>query len=204
MKNTLYLIVCCILILFSCKQKAKTTQNTAQPTTDTANQSNGYFNYQNTIIHSSYSDTVFVKFSSDSLEDCFTFYMPDGNINKTKSIIRITTKNGELIYEKVFQTNEIVNGYATYDILNDSEMEQYVLTEAKNVLAKTSFLYINNAKDNSLIKQTNKEDIQDYETFLECKNENRPLFCFRLYEENITYIGYSKIKKKVIDLIYCC
>lgn len=204
MKKALFLIVYLALILFSCKPKTESEQNIEQPSSDTTNQTNRYFDYQNTIMHSSYSDTVFVKFSNDTVEDCFTFYMPEGNINATKSIIRVTTKTGELIYENVFETSDIVNGYATYSIFNDSEMEQYVLTEARDVLAKNSFRYINNAEDDSIIKQTAKEDIQDYDTFLECQNENRPLFVFRLNEENMTFIGYSRIKNKVVDLIYCC
>lgn len=204
MKKSLFFIVYAALILFSCKPKTESTQNVEQPSSDMTNQTNIYFDYQNTIMHSSYSDTVFVKFSNDTVEDCFTFYMPAGNINATKSIIRITTKSGELIYENVFETSNIVNGYATDDIFNDSEMEQYVLTEARDVLAKTSFRDINNAEDDSIIKQTPKEDIQDYDTFLECQNENRPLFCIRFNEENMTFIGYSRMKGKVVDLIYCC
>ena len=211
MKNYLLLIFCFLAIIISCKQKTKSVEKAHQAnqtiennTIDTIGTADRYFNYQNTIIQTDFYDTVFQNFSSENAEDCFTFYMPSGNINETKSTIRITTKAGELIYEKTFTTSDIVNGYSTFNISNDIEMEEYVLWEAKAVLAKTSFLDVNNDDENNIVKSTPKEDIHDYETFVECQEENRPLFCIALHEEDITIIGFSKKKNKVVDLIYCC
>lgn len=109
-----------------------------------------------------------------------------------------------MIYEKTFTTSDIVNGYSTYNISNDIEMEEYVLWEARAVLDKTSFVDIANDEGNNIINSTPKKDIKDYETLVECREENRPLFCIALHEEDITIIGFSKKKNKVVDLIYCC
>ncbi len=211
MKNYLLLIFCFLAIIISCKQKTKSVEKAHQAnqtiennTIDTIGTADRYFNYQNTIIQTDFYDTVFQNFSSENAEDCFTFYMPSGNINETKSTIRITTNSGELIYEKTFTTSDIVNGYSTYNISNDIEMEEYVLWEAKGVLNKTSFVDIANAEENNIINSTPKEEIRDYATFVECRDDNRFLFVFGLHEEDITIIGYSKKKNKVVDLIYCC
>lgn len=211
MKNYLILIFCFFAIIMGCKQTTKsvdsahpTAQNVEKNPIDTIRTADKYFNYQNTIIQSDFYDTVFQKFSSEKVEDCFTFYMPSGNINDTKCTISIRTQAGELIYEKTFTTSDLVNGYSTYEISSDLAMEEYVLWEAKGVLAKTSFLDINSDDENNIVKSTPKEDIQDYETFVECQEENRPLFCIALQEEDITIIGFSKKKHKVVDLIYCC
>jgi len=200
-----------LLILGSCKQTTKsidrahpTAQNVEKNPVDTIRTADKYFNYQNTIIQSDFYDTVFQKFSSEEVEDCFTFYMPSGNINDTKCTLSIRTQAGVLIYEKTFTTSDLVNGYSTYEITSDLEMEEYVLWEAKGVLAKTSFLNINSDDENNIVKSTSKDNIQDYETFVECREENRPLFCIALQEEDITIIGFSKKKNKVVDLIYCC
>ena len=204
MKRKLFPIIYITLILFSCGRDTKKIQNTEQKLFDTVEQDNIYFDYKNTVMNSSFSDTVFIKFSNDTIEDCFTFYMPKGNINKTKSILRISTKDGELIYENVFETSDMVNGYATADIKNDLQMRNYVLEEARNVLSKTSFLYKDDVENDNLIKQTPVEEIQDYDTFLECKNENRALFYTRFHEEIITILGFSRKKKQVVDLFSCC
>lgn len=200
-KNILLTLLFTLAFFVGCKQEIKHREK-SEKTTET--KETEYFDYQNTIIHHEFSDTVFVHFSDDSVADCFTFYMPSGNINKTQCVLRITSNTGELIYENIFTTSDIVNGYSTYDIKNDKEMERYVLEEARTVLDKESFCYIKDEEDDSFIRQTPKEEIKDYETFLECKTGNRPLFILRLHEENITFMGYSKKKNKVVDLIYCC
>ena len=114
MKNYLLLIFCFLAIIISCKQKTKSVEKAHQAnqtiennTIDTIGTADRYFNYQNTIIQTDFYDTVFQNFSSENAEDCFTFYMPSGNINETKSTIRITTKIGKVIYEKTFTTSDI-------------------------------------------------------------------------------------------------
>ena len=211
MKRCSLILLCYLLILGSCKQPTKSvekahqaSQTIANNAIDTIGTADRYFNYQHTIIQTDFYDTVFSKFSDEMVEDCFTFYMPSGNINDTKSTIRITTKSGEMIYEKTFTTSDIVNGYSTYNISNDIEMEEYVLWEARAVLDKTSFVDIANDEGNNIINSTPLEDIQDYATFVECRDDNRFLFVFGFHEEDITIIGYSKKKNKVVDLIYCC
>ncbi len=211
MKRYSLILLCYLLILGSCKQTTKSDekanqakQNVEKNPIDTIGTADRYFNFQNTSIQTDFYDTVFQTFSDENAEDCFTFYMPSGNINDTKCTIKIRSRAGELIYEKTFTTSDLVNGYSTYKISSDLEMEEYVLWEAKKVLTKTSFLDINNDDENNIINSTTKEDIQDYETFVECREENRPLFCIALHEEDITIIGFSKKKNKVVDLIYCC
>lgn len=200
-KNILLTLLFTLPFFEGCKQEVKYNGQTKKTTTI---QEPEYFDYRNTIVNHEFSDTIFMCFSDDSVADCFTFYMPTGNINKTQCVLRITSNTGELIYENIFTTSDIVNGYSTHGIKNDEEMEKYVLEEAKSVLNKESFCYLDNPEEDSIIKQTPKEEIKDYETFIECKNDNRPLFCLRLHEEDITFMGFSKKKGKVVDLIYCC
>ena len=49
-----------------------------------------------------------------------------------------------------------------------------------------------------------KDEFMNYDVFIECQNDKRPLFPISLAEEDMTYIGYSKKLKKAVDIIGCC
>ena len=179
--------------------------NLPQETVRPDSVSNEYYNYKNTTLRESFSDSLQVHFSTNSTKDFFTFYVPAGNINSTKSALRIYTHRGQIIYKRVFTTSSLINGYATYEIKNDKEMEWYVLSQAKKILANDRFINPNNLIElDGILRQASKEDFEDYDVYIESKNDNRPLFYFGLEEENITILGYLAKKGKVVDVIYCC
>lgn len=197
---TYWLVIACMLASCNQQQHKKNSDNKApeQDTSDTH-----YFDYKHTVIKKRYTDTVYMYFSNNTVKDCFTFYVPAGNINHTKSILRITTQSGEVIFEDIFTTNNMVSGYDTYNIYDDATMENYVLSEAKGMLAPNAFKYLNKLEDGDMLSQS-QEDIIDMETYHECLQENRPLFYYRLFEENLSFIGYSRTKQQVIELFTCC
>lgn len=219
-KNTIILFLS-ILAFCACNRvekqqnetiiNAKDSSKNVKPKQDTLNSvlthSVVYFDYTNTVIKEEFRDSLFTKFSDLSTDDKFTFYVPAGNINDTKSVLRIFNNDDELIYEKSFQTSELIYGYDLEDIKSDEELEIYILSKAKETLTMDSFNDITDKekiiKEDGILDQP-EDSFENYKVFIECQNDKRPLFCISLAEEDITFIGYSKKLKKVVDIIYCC
>jgi hypothetical protein len=109
-----------------------------------------------------------------------------------------------LIYEKTFVTRELANGYALSEIKNDVQMEKYMFSQAKAILNSEAFEFLDNLSPENGVLNFPKEDFENHDVFLECKNEKRPLFCICLSEEDITNIGFSTKHMKVFDIVYCC
>jgi|GEM_PF-5043103 len=171
--------------------------------TDLEENEDPYYHYH-TIIKKEFKDSVQVNFSSLESKDSFTFYMPVGNIDSTESILRIYNVTGELIYEKIFETHELINGYDLEFIKNETQMQKYIYDKAKNMLDKTSFDDWSKVKEDGIIGQSEPEDFENYTTYVECKKDKRMLFWINLGEEDGTCIGFSKKQNKVLDIIYCC
>lgn len=219
LKNT---IICAItiLLLFACNRvEKKQTENTAiandsakiKPEQDTLASvtqadSDVYYNAVNTELKEEFNDSLLANFSDLSTEDKFVFNVPKGNINKTTSVFQIFNNAGELIYESKFQTSYLANGYDLRHIRNDDEMEKYILSKAKEILDRDSFVVIpdKNKMDADDILNWPKEDFIDYDAFIECRNNKTPLFTISRGEEDTTYIGYSKKLKKAVDITGCC
>ncbi|WP_374175325.1 hypothetical protein [Flavobacterium tructae] len=213
------IIIACISILslYACNRIEKRQNKTAINLSDSLKPQDTvvsvptkeaiYFNYSNTVLHEEFRDSISIKFSDLLIDDKFTFYVPEGNINKTKSILKIFNDAGELLYEKSFQTSELIYGYDLEDIKTDEELEKYILDKAREVLADNSFIDITDkekiAEEGGILNQP-ADSFENYKVFTECQNEKRSLFCIGLAEEDITFIGYSKRLQKVVDIIYCC
>ena len=214
-KNTLIFFLS-ILLFYACnKVEKKPIKNTAI-VSDTLSQKDTstvahppaevYFDPVNTVIKEEFKDSLSAKFSDLSTEDKFIITVPKGNINETTSVFQIFNSIGELIYEKSFKTRYMANGYHLIHIKNDEEMEKYILTEAKEMVDPNSFTDIsdkNEIERDGVLGQS-KDDFMNYDAFIECQNDKRPLFSISLAEEDMTYIGYSKKLKKVVDIIGCC
>ncbi len=162
-----------------------------------------YFDYKNTSLDQDFNDTLFCKFSNDSVNDRFSFSVPKGNISDTKAILRITTKAGLIIYEHIFGTYELASGYHLETVRTDNEMRAYILDLAKDLLPG-GIIDPNNLDKNNYLSQATKEDFIDYETFVETKLKNRKLFFYNLHEESGTFLGYSGKEKKVVEVAGCC
>ncbi|KRB55605.1 hypothetical protein [Flavobacterium sp. Root186] len=215
-KNTLVLFLS-ILLFYSCnKTEKKPIKNTvaindtlSKKDTSTVVQTTEkdvYFDYSNTVIKEEFKDSLSAKFSDLSTEDKFIITVPKGNINETISVFQIFNSIGELIYEKSFQTRYIANGYHLIYIKNDEEMEKYILTSAKEMVDPDSFTDISDKNEigkDDVLGQS-KDEFMNYDAFIECQNDKRPLFSISLAEEDTTYIGYSKKLKKAVDIIGCC
>jgi hypothetical protein len=214
-KNTLVSFLS-ILLFYACNKAEKKPVKKTAIVSNTVSQKDTlnavltttevYFDYSNTVIKEEFKDSLSAKFSDLSTEDKFIITVPKGNINETTSVFQIFNSIGELIYEKSFQTRYIANGYHLIYIKNDEEMEKYILTEAKEMVDPNSFTDIsdkNEIEKDDVLGQS-KDEFMNYDAFIECQNDKRPLFSISLAEEDMTYIGYSKKRKKAVDIIGCC
>lgn len=162
-----------------------------------------YFDYKNTRLAVTFTDTLFAKFSSDTSEDCFTIIVPDGLIVETQTQIKIANAQGVVIYEHTFPTSDLVNGYEIEKIGSDIEMEEYILYCAKEVFGKGVY-NLNTLDDDAYLNQAPEADFNDYATFKHMKETNRLLFHYCLNEESHYYLGFSDAEKRVVRLIDCC
>jgi len=77
---------------------------------------------------------------------------------------------------------------------------------AEEILNTESFVNVsdkNETKQDDVLGQS-KDDFLNYDAFIDCQNDKRPLFTISLGEEDTTYIGYSKKLQKAVDIIGCC
>lgn len=162
-----------------------------------------YYNYKNTRLEREISDTAMARFSDDITEDRFTLYVPAGLITETETTIRVKSANGTLVYEHIFPTRALVNGYATEKIRSDGEMEQYVIEQARRLL-KEGLYSANSLPEHSFLKGAPPAEFENYGVFMQLKNTGRMVFHYCLEEETHYYLGYDVKHKKVVHLIRCC
>ena len=158
-----------------------------------------YFDYKNTQLEKDFNDTIYATFSNDTLKDCFTIEVPKGNINKTKTIIRIKNTKRTIIYEHIFLTSDLVNGYETDRIKSDSLMAKYVLTQASNIF-KEGIINPKKKTRGLDLSDMKIDQFENYNVYLEVKKSKRNFFHYMLNEESHFYLGYSKKLKKVVEI----
>lgn len=168
-----------------------------------------FFDYSETKLKKSYSDTAYGKFSDNDSKDRFTFFVPGGLISETNSALRVTNVKEELVYEHVFPTSELINGYALAEIKNDEQMENYLLVRA-NSFIRHGFIDLNElgkgelGSHEYLLNEALPEGFENYEAFQEAKKDRRLMLCYSLHEEDIYFLVYSKELKKAVRVYYCC
>lgn len=197
-----YLLVFIILTTISCQNAEKKIEET---NIDIIIEQQVYFDYSNTQLKNTYTDTLITNFSNNNDKDSFIVNLNSGNINKSKAVFRIKNFHNLIIYEKEFYVSDLVNGYDLISIKTDEQMESYIVDKAKSFLSTENFSFPSNLKESDgILLQSNQEDFRDYDTYLKCKTENRPVFSYGLNEENISFIGYSAKHNKVFEFLYCC
>ena len=197
-----------ILIMCSCngsssKQETDNTSNLPEKTSPPKTFEDHYFNFENTTLAKGFSDTVYALFSNDTNMDCFTLKVPSGNINETSALVHITTQEGDIIYEHIFKSRELVNGYDLYKIKSETEMEAYIINKAKLILSG-GLLYPAQMDQEAYLNTAKQEDFEDYELFLQIKEKNEVVFHYCLQEESHFFLGFSKKSNKVVTIINCC
>lgn len=197
-----------ILIMCSCndsssKKETDNTSNLPEKTSPPKTFEEHYFNFENTSLTKGFSDTVYALFSNDTNKDCFTLNIPSGNINETSAVLHITTQKGDIIYEHVFKSRELVNGYDLYKIKSDTEMEAYIINKAKLILSE-GLLFPAQMDKEAYLNTAKEEDFEDYELFLQIKEKNGVLFHYCLQEESHYFLGFSKKSNKTVTIINCC
>lgn len=162
-----------------------------------------YFDYSATSLPGQYTDTAYALFSNDEQQDRFTIYVPAGLISETTTTILITSVHGDTIYEHIFPTRDLVNGYAIAEIKSDIEMQRHVLTQAQDILQNGLYTAADLA-DDSYLNQAAEEDFENYAVFTALQASNRVLLHYCLNEESHYFLGYSQEAGKTVTLINCC
>ncbi|MBL7920587.1 MAG: hypothetical protein JNJ40_09760 [Bacteroidia bacterium] len=161
------------------------------------------FDFANTSLPVDYNDMVSAKFSNDSTDDRFIVFIPQGNINKTKTALRILTKNGAQVYEHIFNTTELINEYDIVAFKSDKEMADYIVKKADALLHK-GIVDLDKLGEEDYLAVASKEQFTNYDLFLDMKAKGRRLLNYTLNLENHYYLGYSARDKKVVTIIECC
>lgn len=203
-----HLIPILLVMIYACQPQAGDSHMNL-PDRDTLSQTNHhtstgtYYNYEKTTLSKGYHNSTLATFSNNSSPDCFTIQVPVGPITQTNTLIKITTANKEVIYTHTFPTSALVNGYATTTITNEAQMEEYVLNQARDIIKKGLY-QPDKLPAHSYLRQADKADFTDYETWVSHQKSNRMVFHYCLNEESHYYLGYSVTTQKVVTLIECC
>lgn len=164
---------------------------------------NAKYDYSKTSLAADYNDMVSAKFSNDSTDDRFIVFIPQGDINKTKTTLRVLTKSGAQVYEHIFNTTELINEYEIVGLKNDKEMTDYILKKADALLHK-GIVDLDKLGEEDYLAVASKEQFTNYDLFLDMKSKGRRLLNYTLNLENRYYLGYSAKDKKVVTIIECC
>jgi hypothetical protein len=191
-----------LIIFYSCTSNGvKTQQSDTIAATDSSGGSQEVYGFSHAVLSEDFTDTIYHIFSDPQQNDRFTFYIPKGKINETKAILTIQTAHGDIIFADTFETRALVHDEEN-KVKTDEQMIAHILLQAKEVLGRSSFHELK--ENDGLLTQSDTTEYPDYNVTLECKDEKRPLFVLSLWDEDITYYGYSLKKRKVLPVFWCC
>lgn len=149
-----------------------------------------------------FSYTTSHYFSNLESKDEFFIQIPKGNIQLTRSVIRIKNSKKDIIHLQTFNTVDLIYGYALKDIKSTTELVAHLQDRACNNIDNASIKQVGSKNDT--FKSIAPEEFEDYNTYIVCKNKKLPLFQFSLNEENSTYFGYSESRKRAVVIGTCC
>ena len=149
-----------------------------------------------------YVDTVEHYFSNKTSKDHFVITIPKGNFSNTTSKVKVLNKQGEILFERSFETFYLFNGYDVMNMKNAEELKAYFFIQVKGLFGEAKFEKANESND-SYISSMKPEDFTDYESYLSCKKNNLWMFTLSLGEEDNTTFGFNS-QKGVVELMSCC
>ena len=149
-----------------------------------------------------YVDTVEHSFSNKTSKDLFVITIPKGNFSNTTSKVQVLNKQGEILFERSFESFYLFNGYDVMNLKNAEELKAYFFVQVKGLFGETKFEKANESSD-SYIYSMKPEDFTDYESYLSCKKNNQWIFTLSLGEEDNTTFGFNP-QKGVVELMSCC
>lgn len=203
MKKYILLPFLCLSLL-ACENRPRVTvQNTDESYEgDTSASPNDYkFDYSDVQLGHDFAYSTSHPFSHADTKDKFTFYIPEGFISQSKSVLVIQNAGGDTLFADTFRTSYLVDPNDMANIGADDEMIDYINEKAKNVLYDAPFIDPNRSYALELFGALKREEINDPETLDELKSQGR--FLFRLIQmgNTNTFYGYSEKEGKV-KLIY--
>lgn len=149
-----------------------------------------------------YVDTVEHYFSNKTSKDLFVITIPKGNFSNTTSKVKVLNKQGEILFERSFESFYLFNGYDVMNLKNAEELKAYFFVQVKDLFGETKFEIANESND-SYISSMKPEDFTDYETYLFCIKNSQWIFTLSLGEEDNTTFGFNP-QKGVVELMSCC
>lgn len=159
------------------------------------------FDYSKTFLHDDIAFNIWHLFSNNEKKDKFTFYVPQGNINETRSVLTIESATGDTLFADTLLTTYLIDTTELSNIADDKDMSNYILRKAREVLFESAFLTPNDNEAIELFGDKVHDVFNDYDTFLELKHEGRYMFRLAMLGNSKAYWGYSAERKKV-NLMY--
>ncbi len=160
------------------------------------------FDYSKTSMSFHFVNYVNHTFSEVGADDKFSFCVPKGNINETKSVLIIQNPVGDTIFADTVLTSFLIDKSDLGYIYSDGAMEDYIISRAKMVLDSSKFYSAEDTGKANIFKlDLDKDKFDDYETLVEIKEENRHVFFLTILEKDVAYFGYSR-RQKGVKVIY--
>ena len=154
------------------------------------------------VLTKEISDTIEHFFSNNTNKDLFIITLPKGNIQETTANVQIINAQGEILFERSFESFYLLNGYDVMNLKNADDLKKYFVERVIGVFSENKFEKANEIKE-SYISTMKPKDFLDYESFLVCKKLNQWMFTLTLGEEDNTMYGFIE-SKGAVELLSCC
>jgi len=162
--NTLLKIFALFLVA-GCSEQ--TNEKNLSPSQETSNQIEenveppevNYYSYSDVTFEQSYSDSVTHFFSDTNDLNKFKIFIPKGKITETNSFLIITNQIDDTLHFEMFETWNIIYGYALAEITSDAEVISHMKQRVSKNLNETSFVNISET-DISSITDSKPEDFE--------------------------------------------
>lgn len=178
-----------------CEEREKPAEKKLPQTT--------YFDFSNSTFDSDFSISSAHLFSNPKSEDHFKIFVPKGNVKETISYLVIQNKTGDTLLYQTFPTYKLIYTYMLVEINSDSSVVQHIKDRVASNLNETAFINIKTTTKR-IITDSRLEDFEDYDTFLDCSENELPLYFLTLGNEDITVYSYSNSKMIAVPIMYCC
>ncbi|QTD36265.1 hypothetical protein JL193_08805 [Polaribacter batillariae] len=157
--------------------------------------------YKNTVFETDFTETKAYNFSNLNTKDQFTITIPKGKISETESSLTIKDAEGNTILKRKFATEMFVSTYALENMKSYKDVINHIKENVKNNLDSNRIF---KAETSDLISKASKSEFLNYNTFLDSKKSNLPIYDFKLSNEMHDFYIYSKKEKRAVVIFNCC
>ena len=146
-----------------------------------------------------YNKEVLHNFSSTVDKDNFKIYVTGQSIKDGQIKFQIIKKDGNIILDETFPTYQFLD-YGLKDNSTDKEKEEYIKDKIDKLFNEDNFHQPAIAANDTFDEDYTKKEIWDDMIF----DQTTIGFYYKIGEEDMRFIAYSKRQMKIVIYYNCC